>query len=109
MTLWQKIKQLDLVGFFLLTAGLALFLAGLNLGGVQYPWSSGRVLGTLITGIVVLMGFGFYEWKGTSTGILQHDLFRNDEGRGRAFAICVVLIFIEGILLFSVLIYYPQL
>lgn len=109
MSLLQKIQQLDLVGFFLLTAGLALFLTGLNLGGGQYPWSDSRVLGTLISGIAVLIGFGLYEFKGTTTGILHHELFRGEGGLGRSFALCVMLIFVEGILLFSFTIFYPQL
>ncbi|KAF2162595.1 hypothetical protein M409DRAFT_58019 [Zasmidium cellare ATCC 36951] len=107
LSLWQKIGQLDLIGFSLLTTGLALFLTGMNLGGEQYPWSNARVLATLIIGIALLVGFGLYEWKGTATGILHHELFRNEEGHGRAFALCVMLIFIEGILLFAVVIFYP--
>ncbi|KAK4494709.1 hypothetical protein PRZ48_014065 [Zasmidium cellare] len=107
LSLWQKIGKLDLVGFFLLTTGLALFLPGLNLGGEQYPWSNSRVLATLITGVALLVGFGLYEWKGTAKGILHHDLFANEKGHGRAFALCVMLIFIEGILLFSIIIFYP--
>lgn len=109
LSLWQKIYQLDLVGFSLLTAGLALFLTGLNLGGEQYLWGNGRVLGTLIVGIALLVGFGLYEWKGTATGILHHELFHNEAGFGRSFALCVMLMLVEGILLFSVIIFYPQL
>jgi hypothetical protein len=61
----------------------------------------------MIIGIVILIGFGVYEWKGTKTGILHHDLFTGGKARGRTFTICVLLIFIEGILLFSVVIFLP--
>lgn len=105
----QKLGCLDLPGFGLLTTGLALFLAGLNLGGGLYAWTNARVLATLIIGIVVLIAFGVYEWKGTKTGILHHDLFRGGKPAGRTFAICVGLIFIEGILLFSYIIFFPTL
>ena len=66
-SIWQKIGKLDLIGFALLTAGLALFLTGLNLGGGLYGWSDGHVLGTLISGLVILLCFAIYEWKGTKT------------------------------------------
>lgn len=103
----QKLRHLDLPGFSLLTTGLTLFLTGLNLGGGLYTWTNARVLATLISGLVVLVGFGLYEWKGTETGILNHELFRGGKAAGRTFAICVSLIFIEGTMLFSYIIFYP--
>lgn len=105
--LWQKIGHLDLPGFGLLTAGLSLFLVGLSLGGAQYPWINGRVLGTIITGLIVLVGIGVYEWRGTARGILSHDLFRGEGTMGRTFAISVWLLFAEGILLFSYIVFFP--
>ncbi|KAL3483021.1 major facilitator superfamily domain-containing protein [Aspergillus germanicus] len=107
LTLREKLARIDLVGFFLLSAGIALFLTGLNLGGGIYAWSSPAVLATLIVGLVLLVVFGVYEWRFTSTGILHHDLFRGGEKRGRTFSICIGLIFIEGILLFAYVIFYP--
>ena len=107
MTFIQKLWHLDLPGFGLLTTGLTLFLTGLNLGGGLYAWKNARVLAMLISGLVILIGFGLYEWKGTKTGILNHELFRGGKAAGRTFAICVSLIFIEGIMLFSYIIFYP--
>ena len=66
---FQKLRALDLPGFFLLTAGLSLFLAGLNLGGGLYAWTNVRVLATIIVGLVVLIAFALYEWLGTKEGI----------------------------------------
>lgn len=105
----QKIQKLDLVGTFLLTTGLTLFLVALNLGGESYPWSSARVLSLLIIGIAILGVFGFYECKGTKTGILHHDLFRGGRNQGQTFTICIALMFIEAILLFSYVLFYPVL
>lgn len=107
LSFFQKLRHLDLPGFALLTIGLSLFLTGLNLGGGLFAWSNGRVLGTLISGLVILLGFGIYEWKGTTTGILNHELFRGGKAAGQTFGLCVALIFIEGILLFSYIIFYP--
>lgn len=109
LSLWQKISRLDLPGFGLLTAGLTLFLTGLNLGGGILAWDTAPVLATLIVGAVTLIAFGVYEWKFTKTGIISHDLFHGGKNGGRTFTICVGLIFIEGILLFSYVIFYPVL
>lgn len=109
LSFWQKIGRLDLPGTGLLTVGLTLFLTSLNLPGGTFTWSSAQVLGTLVAGIVVLIAFSIYEWKFTQTGILHHDLFRGGKDRGRTFAICLGLIFIEGVLLFAFVIFYPTL
>ena len=87
-----------------LTAGLTLLLAGLSLGDTPWAWSNVRVLAPLVVGIVILIAFGVYEWKGTKTGILHHELFIS-----RTFPICIGLIFIEGIELFTVIVFYPAL
>lgn len=107
LSFFQKLRQLDLPGFGLLTTGLTLFLTGLNLGGGLYAWKNARVLSTLVAGLVILVGFGLYEWKGTKSGILNHELFRGGKSAGRTFAICISLMFIEGIMLFSYIIFYP--
>jgi hypothetical protein len=107
LSFWQKIGKLDLPGCGLLTAGLTLFLTGLNLGGGLFTWTAAPVLATVIIGIVILIAFGVYEWKFTKTGILHHDLFRSGKNMGRTFAICIGLIFIEGIVLFAYVVFYP--
>ncbi|KAK6837344.1 hypothetical protein RU639_001133 [Aspergillus parasiticus] len=109
LSVWEKIGRLDLLGFVVLTAGLTLLLTGLNLGGALYPWVSAPVLVTLVLGVGLLVAFGGYEWKFTQTGILHHELFRTGKDRGRTFGICVGLIFIEGILLFAYVLFYPVL
>lgn len=106
---WQKLKTLDFVGFSLFLAGLVLFLVGLNLGGGLHPWVSAPTLATLCSGIVSLCLFGIYEWRGTKTGMLNHELFKGGKNEGRTFAICLFLIFVEGILLFAYLIFFPVL
>ncbi len=109
LSVWQKLGHLDLPGCALLTVGLSLFLTGLNLGGNLYAWTSARVLCTMVIGIAFLISFGVWEWKGTRTGILHHELFHGGKAKGRTFAICVGLIFIEGIMLFSYVVFYPVL
>lgn len=104
LSLWQKIGKLDLPGMGLLAAGLSLLLAGLTLGDNPWEWTDARVLATLITGIVVLVAFGVYEWRGTKTGVLHHELFTL-----RTFPLSIALMFIEGVMLFSIVVFYPAL
>lgn len=109
LSTWEKLARLDLPGFGLLSAGLTLLLVAINLGGGIFTWTAAQVLATLVVGIVVLLAFGLYEWRFTKVGILHHDLFRGGKECGRTFAISVGLMFIEGILLFSFVIFYPVL
>ncbi|KIX93008.1 uncharacterized protein Z520_11281 [Fonsecaea multimorphosa CBS 102226] len=103
----QKVKRLDLLGSALLTVGLTLFLVGANLGDSLYSWTHVKVLTTLIIGIVFLVIFSIYEWKGTQTGILHHELFQRGAEHGRTVAICLGLMAAEGALMFAYIIYYP--
>ncbi|KAH6690752.1 putative siderophore iron transporter [Leptodontidium sp. MPI-SDFR-AT-0119] len=103
----QKLARLDLPGCGLLTAGLTLLLVGMNLGSSLYKWTDAPVLATIIVGCITLLSFGIYEWKFMKTGILHHDLFRGGKSQGRTFAIFLGLIFIEGIVLFCYIIFYP--
>lgn len=56
----EQVKRLDFVGLFLFVAGLALFLIGLSWGGQQYPWKSGYVIGTIVSGFASLVAFVVY-------------------------------------------------
>ncbi len=107
LSFWRKLGYIDLVGCGLLAAGLALFITGTGLGGGLYTWTDARTLSTMLTGIVTLIAFGIYEWKGTKTGILHHDLFRGGRNKGRTFAICVALLFMEAVMIFGFGLFYP--
>lgn len=61
----------------------------------------------MIVGIVTLIAFATYEWKGTTTGILNHGLFRGGRNKGGTFAICVALLFMEAVLIFAFALFYP--
>jgi hypothetical protein len=97
------IKSLDFVGFFLAAAGLILFSMALVWGGNIFSWNSSHVIAALTVGIVTLIVFGIYEWKGTSTGLLDHRMFEN-----RNFPILLAVAFVDGMLLFGLLSFMPQ-
>ncbi|KAI9767505.1 MAG: hypothetical protein M1835_007033 [Candelina submexicana] len=55
-----ELEKLDYVGLIMFTGGLIILLLGLSWGGTSYSWTSGHVLGTIITGVVALLAFAFY-------------------------------------------------
>ncbi|RYP33450.1 hypothetical protein DL767_004728 [Monosporascus sp. MG133] len=65
LTFAQKIRRIDLVGFFLFCLSVTLFLLGLQWGGSKYEWSNPRVISTMVIG---LLGFGvlgaWLWWRG---------------------------------------------
>ncbi|KIW82954.1 hypothetical protein Z517_02197 [Fonsecaea pedrosoi CBS 271.37] len=61
LSLRQKLRKIDYGGAFLVTAGLVLFILGIQMGGNTYPWKSGTVLGLIISGGLVLIAFVVYE------------------------------------------------
>lgn len=98
----QKLARLDWIGYLLFVPGLVLFSYALTSSSGVYPWSSSKIIGPLVVGVVLLFMFAIYEWKGTKTGMLHHGLF----SRGRNFFICLVIIFAEGISFFAANAYY---
>ncbi|KAK3615604.1 hypothetical protein LTR56_026492 [Elasticomyces elasticus] len=89
----QKLTALDWYGYALFVPGLILFSYALTSSSGVYRWSSPNIIGPLVVGVVLLLAFILYEWKVTAKGILHHGLF----SRGRNFAICLALIFVEGL------------
>ncbi|KAJ1335655.1 Fungal trichothecene efflux pump (TRI12) [Microdochium nivale] len=83
----QQVKELDYIGITLFVSGCVLFLVGLSWGGIAYPWVSGHVLGTLISGIVILIIFAVYEtYFCKASPLMPPRLFKNVG----FVAICVV-------------------
>ncbi|KAL4937794.1 major facilitator superfamily domain-containing protein [Aspergillus oleicola] len=98
-----RVLHIDWFGIFLVTVGLVLLLVALNYGGNTDPWDSAKVLATMILGIVCLFGFVAWSWKGTSEGIVRHDLFEH-----RNFPITLLSVFTAGMVFFGGQAYIPQ-
>ncbi|KAN0107400.1 MFS general substrate transporter [Russula decolorans] len=60
-TLREKLSKMDIIGNILVTGSTTSVVVGLTWGGVQYPWSSARVLFPLIIGLLGLCVFVIYE------------------------------------------------
>ncbi|KAL3474480.1 major facilitator superfamily domain-containing protein [Aspergillus californicus] len=99
----RRVLGIDWVGVLLVTAGLTMLLVALHYGGNPDRWDSAKVLATLILGIVCLFTFAVWEWKGTSEGLLRHDLFEH-----RNYATTLLAIFTAGMVFFGGQSYIPQ-
>ncbi|KAF9886962.1 hypothetical protein FE257_010703 [Aspergillus nanangensis] len=60
-TVITRLLKTDWVGVFLVTAGITLFLVGIESGGNPSPWISGRVLSCIIIGGVLMILFGAWD------------------------------------------------
>jgi fucose permease len=57
----ERIRSLDSIGGVLSVCWPIPLIFALQEAGVSHPWSSGIIIGTLVTGIVLLILFGIHE------------------------------------------------
>lgn len=101
----DELKKLDIIGIFLLTAGLALFLLGVSWGGSPQPWNSPTILGLLISGAVTCVIFVLYECFATiECPIVPMRLFRDIRG----FACLTAIACVMGVMNIALFILWPQ-
>ncbi|KAF1938363.1 MFS general substrate transporter [Clathrospora elynae] len=87
----------DPIGSLLLVAAATLMLLALNWAGGAYRWSSPHVCANLAVGILLLISFCLYEWKGRSDGIVAHVFFST----GPNFWLSTFAFAIEGWIYYS--------
>ncbi|XDG01194.1 hypothetical protein ABKA04_000809 [Annulohypoxylon sp. FPYF3050] len=58
-----SMKTMDIVGAFLSLTWAILLIFALQEGGKAYEWNSGVIIGTLVSGIAMLMVFALWEWN----------------------------------------------
>ncbi|KAH7907493.1 major facilitator superfamily domain-containing protein [Hygrophoropsis aurantiaca] len=80
LTWREKFDRLDFVGNLLVAASTTSVVIALTWGGIQYPWSSPRVLVPLVLGIVGLFGFLAYESKYPKYPIVPFSLMSTATG-----------------------------
>ncbi|OJI98673.1 hypothetical protein ASPVEDRAFT_123073 [Aspergillus versicolor CBS 583.65] len=102
LTWKQKVKRIDFLGGLIMTCGLILLLMGINWGGQQYPWSSGRVISFLTLGIALLLAFLAYEKFFAPYPMFPGSLLQ----RPRTFTALMVVILLAGINYVSILIFW---
>jgi fucose permease len=77
----ERIRGLDGIGGILSVCWPIPLIFALQEAGVSHPWSSGVIVGTLVTGIVLFLLFGFYEawvtYRTTTEPIFPIHFLRN--------------------------------
>jgi hypothetical protein len=99
----QKIKELDVGGIILFSAGFILFLLGINWGGSLYPWKSAHVIASIVVGFFTVVAFCFYEAYIPRDPLIPVSLMRN-----REFMAILALACIGGMLYYSMTVIWPS-
>jgi MFS family permease len=99
----QILSEIDYVGGFLSVGGMILFMAGMQWGGYQYPWSSAHVLAPLVLGAVMIVGFVLWEAKWAKYPMFPKRLRQEP----RILGLTLVITFISGANFFSILMFWP--
>ncbi|KAF4451078.1 DNA repair protein RAD50 [Fusarium austroafricanum] len=71
----EGLMALDWPGSILIIGGTVMWLLGLELGGVSFPWDSATTICLIIFGIFVVGLFLVYEWKVAKFPVLPIRLF----------------------------------
>ncbi|KAJ7131555.1 major facilitator superfamily domain-containing protein [Mycena crocata] len=79
-TVREKLGRMDWIGNFLVIAASSAVVIALTWGGIQYPWSSARVLVPLCLGVVGLGVFLVYEVKYATHPIVPYSLMSTATG-----------------------------
>lgn len=100
----EILKRIDWLGGFLSIGGMIMFMAGMQWGGYQYPWSSAHVLVPLILGAVMLLAF--FVWQSHPRN--RYPMFpKRLQKAPRILALTLVITFISGSNFFSILFFWP--
>ncbi|KAF5335058.1 hypothetical protein D9758_016319 [Tetrapyrgos nigripes] len=99
----KKLLIVDYVGTILTLVGCTLIMLPLIWGGVTFPWSSATVLAPLFSGILVVVIFCVWEWKGARLPIIPMYIFKHATVTG-----VFITMFVNGFVFFSAIYYIPQ-
>lgn len=105
LTKMEIVKRIDWLGAFLSIVGITLFLVGLQAGGYQYPWTSGKTLGPLIVGgLITFVAFPLWEVYGRHPfPMVPPKIFKGQ----RVVALAYVVVFVAGLEFYSILGFFP--
>ncbi|KAK6364744.1 hypothetical protein LTS17_011849 [Exophiala oligosperma] len=101
----QLLSEVDYLGIVLYSAGIALFLIGLNWGGLDYPWASAAVLVPLVLGFAIFVSAFFWDFSGRpKRPLFPARLLK----KYREYTSLLVFIFVVGMVYFSLTALIPQ-
>ncbi|CAI7659092.1 unnamed protein product [Penicillium viridicatum] len=102
-SLGGNMARLDWIGIMLMIIGITIFVLPLSWAGSLFPWASWQTLLPMLLGVVMLIGFGFYEVYPVSP-IVPRRLFHSTTAN-----MTLVGVFFHGAILVSLLQYLPLL
>ena len=105
-TRFQEFKELDFIGIVLFAAGLTVLLLGFSWAGTPgHPWTSDSVIAPIVVGAVVFFSAFAYDFtfRGKDAFFPFH-LFK----RFREFSGLLILVFVAGMIFFSMSALIPQ-
>jgi hypothetical protein len=96
-----KLRNIDWIGIALFAVGSILFAVPLSWAGNLYPWGSWRTIVPLLIGVIVLVGFAFYE-RYPASPMFPYRIFGS-----RTAKVVLYGAFIHGLVLYALLTYLP--
>ncbi|QKX57055.1 uncharacterized protein TRUGW13939_04163 [Talaromyces rugulosus] len=99
----EILSRVDYVGGLLSIIGLILFLAGLQWGGYQYPWTTAHVLVPLILGFLILVAFGLWEAYGAKYPMIPAKIIKEP----RTLGLTLLITWVSGANFFSIILFWP--
>ncbi|MDT0454035.1 MFS transporter [Streptomyces hesseae] len=93
--------RIDYLGTFLIAVVAVCLVLMTSLGGTTYPWSSWRIIGLGVLGVLLLLPFVLVEHRAAEP-VLPLGLFRI-----RTFTLCSVIGFVVGFAMFGSMTYLP--
>lgn len=94
--------KIDFLGAALLAGSAISLLLATVWGGNQYAWGSHQIVGLIVAGLVLALGFIGWERK-ASEPIIPMRLFKND-----IFRTSILLSLLSGLVMFAAFIYLPE-
>ncbi|KZP17646.1 iron permease, partial [Athelia psychrophila] len=101
-TIREKLARMDWIGNFIVIAASSSLLIALTWGGVQYPWSSPRVLAPLVLGVAGFGAFVYYEANYAKNPLVPISLMSN-----RTTVSGYIQTFIMSIIMLAITYYLP--
>lgn len=100
----EVLREVDYIGGFLSTAGVVLFMMGLQWGAREYEWTSAHALAPFLLGCAFIAAFFLYEVKFAKFPMVPPRIFSRDR---RTMAVILAITFFSGGNFFVMLLFWP--
>ncbi|RDW75514.1 hypothetical protein BP6252_06656 [Coleophoma cylindrospora] len=92
LSVTQKIRKLDLIGFFFFAPAIMMLIFALEWGGIMYAWNSSRIIGLFCGSGVTLMVFVAWEHRMAADAMIPLSII----GRRVIWSSCLYMFFFIG-------------